>query len=71
MDEATRHIAGDHPRSSEMEELAQIAAAASAPDFKVSVGSLNKLEQFETAVRETLERPERGKQFFELHSLEH
>jgi hypothetical protein len=54
-----------------MEELAQIAAAASAPDFKVSVGSLNKLEQFETAVRETLERPERGKQFFELHSLEH
>jgi NADPH:quinone reductase-like Zn-dependent oxidoreductase len=59
------------PRPSEMEELTQIAAASAAPDFKVAVGGLNKLEQFETAVRETLERPERGKQFFELHSLEH
>lgn len=37
---------------------------------EASIGGLNDFGRFETAVRQTLEHPERGKQFFELRGLE-
>jgi NADPH2:quinone reductase len=57
------------PQPNDMQMLRQIAEASESPDFKVAVGGLNRLEDFERAVVETLDRPERGKQFFELYGL--
>jgi NADPH:quinone reductase-like Zn-dependent oxidoreductase len=59
------------PQPGDLQELGRIAAASASSDFKVPVGGLNDLAQFKTALRETLEHPERGKQFFEVHGLEH
>jgi NADPH2:quinone reductase len=50
------------PRPDETEELNEIAAASF--HFKVPVGGLNRLDEFKRAVTETLNHPERGKQFF-------
>jgi NADPH:quinone reductase-like Zn-dependent oxidoreductase len=54
------------PKPNETKELQDIVAASASDDFKVPVGGLNDLEQFKTAIAETLNRPERGKQFFEF-----
>jgi NADPH:quinone reductase-like Zn-dependent oxidoreductase len=50
------------PPPDETEELNEIAAASF--HFKVPVGGLNRLDEFKRAVTETLNHPERGKQFF-------
>jgi NADPH:quinone reductase-like Zn-dependent oxidoreductase len=57
------------PKPADIQELSEIAAAAELDDFKVPVGGLNNLEQFKTAVQNTLEHPERGKQFFEFRAV--
>jgi NADPH:quinone reductase-like Zn-dependent oxidoreductase len=58
------------PGPKDVGELEQIAAAAMLETFKVPVGGRNELAQFRAAIAATLEHPEQGKQFFELHGLE-
>jgi NADPH:quinone reductase-like Zn-dependent oxidoreductase len=58
------------PQAADMKELAEIAAAAASSDFKIPIGGRNNLDQFRTAVRESLENPGRGKQFFRFDRLE-
>jgi NADPH:quinone reductase-like Zn-dependent oxidoreductase len=58
------------PQPSEMQILRQIAEAAASPQFKVPVGGLNRLEDFKSAITETLTLPGRGKQFFEIYGFE-
>jgi NADPH:quinone reductase-like Zn-dependent oxidoreductase len=58
------------PQAADRPELLQIAAAAASSDFKIPIAGRNPLEQFKTAVRQSLEHPERGKQFFSFDRLE-
>jgi NADPH:quinone reductase-like Zn-dependent oxidoreductase len=58
------------PQPGEMQMLLQIAEASAHPEFKVPVGGLNRLEDFQSAIAETLTHPERGKQFFRIHGQE-
>ncbi len=54
------------PPSDDLPRLRQIAEASAADDFKVRVGGLHALEDFRNAITETIERPERGKHFFNI-----
>lgn len=54
------------PHPNDVQTLRRIVEASASPDFKIAVGGMNRLEDFERAVAETLDSPERGKQFFEL-----
>ncbi len=54
------------PASDDLGRLRQIADAAASEDFKVRVGGLHALDDFRNAITETLERPERGKHFFDM-----
>lgn len=54
------------PKTGDSETLIAITAAAAPETFKVAVGGLNPLSGFRHAVAETLNNPERGKQFFAM-----
>ncbi len=56
------------PEEGDMELLREIAEISGRAEFKVSVGGLHPLEDFETAIDETTNHPERGKRFFRMPS---
>ena len=55
----------DPPRKADSAVLAEITRLTAGPDFEVRVGGTHSLSDFETAVRESWERPERGKRLLE------
>ena len=52
------------PAPADQPELARIAEAAAGVDFQVAVGGMRPLDDWQDAVRLTIEAPEAGKQFF-------
>jgi NADPH:quinone reductase-like Zn-dependent oxidoreductase len=54
----------DPPKPEDMPTMQAIAAASDS--FRVPIGGMNALEDYHRAVTETLSRPERGKQFFNM-----
>jgi NADPH2:quinone reductase len=54
------------PDPGDSETLTAIRAAAAPETFKIAVGGMNPLSEFRHAVAETLNNPERGKQFFAM-----
>jgi NADPH:quinone reductase-like Zn-dependent oxidoreductase len=56
------------PQKEDFTELDRIAEAFGRPDFKVSVGGVHALEDFTTAIYESIHHPENGKRFFKMHS---
>jgi NADPH2:quinone reductase len=56
----------DPPKKEDMTLLEQIAEASGRPDFSIPVGGIHRLEDFKSAVDETLNHPERGKHFFRI-----
>lgn len=54
------------PKPEDMRTMAEIATAAAPETFKVAVGGMNALTDFRHAITETLDNPQRGKQFFAM-----
>ncbi len=57
------------PKPEDVPLNAAIIDAAGRTDFTVAVGGTHRLDDFATAIAETLTRPERGKRFFEMASV--
>jgi NADPH2:quinone reductase len=60
----------DPPPEADHEELREVVEVAGSTDFHVPVGAMHPIEEFETAVRETIERPELGKRFLAIAGAE-
>ena len=54
------------PQAAETELLQQIADISGRTEFKIPVGALHPLEDWKTAIDETVNHPERGKRFFQM-----
>jgi NADPH:quinone reductase len=57
------------PRADDRAFLDQIAGISSGPEFNVRIGGVHALDDFKTAVAETLDRPESGKRIFKMADL--
>lgn len=56
----------DPPPPQDRPRLEQIMEMAARDDFRVRVGGLHPVNDFRVAISDTIERPERGKHYFEL-----
>jgi NADPH2:quinone reductase len=54
------------PQEGDTEMLQQIAEIFSQPDFQVPLGGVHALDDFKTAVDESINHPERGKRLFKI-----
>ncbi|MDX6710609.1 MAG: hypothetical protein QOH96_1625 [Blastocatellia bacterium] len=59
----------DPPRKEDADFLKRIAEISGRPDFKIRIAGIHALEDFKTAVEETVHRPERGKRFFRMSAM--
>jgi NADPH:quinone reductase-like Zn-dependent oxidoreductase len=57
------------PEANDRAVLNEIAETCSQPDFKVRVGGVHTLDNFKTAINETLQHPESGKRFLKMSDL--
>jgi NADPH:quinone reductase len=54
------------PKESDHEVLSQIIEIFGRPEFVIPIGGVHPLDDFKSAIDETLNRPERGKHFFKM-----
>jgi NADPH:quinone reductase-like Zn-dependent oxidoreductase len=54
------------PRAEDTKMLQEIAEVSGGSDFKVPLAGMHALEDFQTAIQETVHHPERGKHFFRM-----
>jgi NADPH:quinone reductase len=57
------------PEANDRAVLNEIAETCGQPDFKVRVGGVHTLDNFKTAINETLQHPESGKRFLKMSDL--
>jgi NADPH:quinone reductase len=57
------------PEANDRAVLNEIAETCGQPDFKVRVGGVHSLDDFKTAINETLQHPESGKRFLKMSDL--
>jgi NADPH:quinone reductase len=57
------------PEANDRTVLNEIAEICGRPDFWVRVGGVHTLDDFKTAINETLQRPESGKRFLKMSDL--
>jgi len=57
------------PQKEDAKLLREIVDISGRPEFTVPVGGLHPLEDFQSAINETVDHPERGKRFFLISSL--
>ncbi|WP_342234530.1 quinone oxidoreductase family protein [Inquilinus sp. OTU3971] len=56
----------DPPKASDAYVLREIAGIAGRPEFSVPVGGMHSLEEFTTAIGESVRNPGKGKRFFRM-----
>ena len=57
------------PRADDRVVLDEIAAVSARPDFNVRIGGVHALDDFKTAITETLDHPESGKRLLKMADL--